>query len=260
MSVVIRDRNRSCIPIRLVCLLWAVLAAALASAQQPYSGDGAVACLECHESDTVMGILDTPHADFDDPRTPASREQCESCHGPSATHMEFPMQVGNIVFTKHGKTSIAQRNQTCLECHNTGEQAHWDEGAHGKEIACASCHVMHKPSDPSLVKAGQAQRCGKCHDDILEKAPAPAPHPLTGADAISCTECHNPHGPTTLTSCNGCHRQDSTALARQSPKARGYHERAVSQKIDCTACHKGFVHAMPQVTFSEAPAGQESGQ
>ena len=101
-----------------------------ASAQQAPSGEGAAACLVCHESEKVMGIVDTPHANFDDPRSPASRQQCESCHGPSATHMEFPMQVGNIVFTKHGKTTIADRNKACLACHNRGAQAHWNDGPH----------------------------------------------------------------------------------------------------------------------------------
>ncbi|MBW2426904.1 MAG: cytochrome c3 family protein [Deltaproteobacteria bacterium] len=261
MTSLTRGRSPQLSPFAWTILLCAlstlctVLPSTRASSQQPYSGEGAAACLECHESATVMGIRDTPHADFDDPRSPAARQQCESCHGPSKIHMEFPMQVGNIVFTKHGKTPIAERNQICLECHNQDQQAHWNEGSHGKEIACASCHVMHQPTDPSLVKAGQAQRCGECHADILEKAPDPAPHRLTGPNAMACTECHNPHGPTTLASCNGCHRQDAAALARQTPKARGYHERAVSQKIDCIACHKGFVHAMPQVSFDESPSG-----
>ena len=46
-----------------------------------------------------MELVKTPHANFEDPRSPASREQCESCHGPSGTHVDFPMQVGNIRFT-----------------------------------------------------------------------------------------------------------------------------------------------------------------
>jgi predicted CXXCH cytochrome family protein len=244
-----RDRSRTARGISLALgAIGALLSVATsATAQQPqtYSGEGAQACLECHESDSVMGIRETPHADFEDPRSPAAREQCESCHGPSATHMEFPMQVGNIVFTKHAKTPIAERNDACLVCHEDGAQAHWKDGAHGQELACASCHVMHKPSDPTLVTSRQAQRCGECHKDILETAPAAAPHPLVGAKAIYCTQCHNPHGPTSLTSCNECHEQDATTLARQRPKAQEYHQRAIARKIDCTACHKGFVHAMP---------------
>jgi nitrate/TMAO reductase-like tetraheme cytochrome c subunit len=239
-------------------LLLSVLFVVPASAQQEYSGEGAAACLECHESERVMGIRDTPHANFDDPKSPASREQCESCHGPSATHMQFPMQVGNIVFTQHGKTPIHDRNQVCLECHNEGEQAHWNEGAHGKELSCATCHIMHKPADPSLVQKNQARDCGECHTDILETAPDATTHPLTGENAMYCTECHNPHGPTNLKSCISCHTQDPPTLAKQSPKAQEYHGRAVSQKIDCTDCHKGFVHAMEPITLGPPPSEREN--
>ena len=106
----LRWGSRTLLESALLSALFLGLLAASASAQQPYAGGGAAECLECHENENVMGILETPHADFDVPRSPASGKQCESCHGPSATHMQFPMQVGNIMFTKHGKTSIAQRN------------------------------------------------------------------------------------------------------------------------------------------------------
>jgi predicted CXXCH cytochrome family protein len=227
-----------------------VLLAADAAAEQPASGEGAAACLACHESQKVMGIIDTPHANFDDPRTPAAREQCESCHGPSATHMQFPMHAGNIVFTRHGKTPVAKRNQACLACHEEGSPAHWEEGPHGATLACDSCHEVHQRKDPTLDEAKQAARCGSCHDQILTTAPAAAPHPLAGENAMRCTQCHDPHGPTSLASCSSCHLQDASARARQTDKAREYHERAFAQSIACTACHKGFVHAMPQ--FSRA--------
>jgi nitrate/TMAO reductase-like tetraheme cytochrome c subunit len=227
----------------------AALVLTTASAQQPFSHEGALACLQCHESDKVMGIADTPHADFDNPRSPASsHEQCESCHGPSATHMQFPMQVGNIVFTKHAKTPLAERNQACLQCHEDGEQAHWSEGVHGRKLSCPSCHVIHQPNDPTLAIEGQAQRCGECHEPILTTAPTNAPHPISGEEALSCTQCHNPHGKTSLATCVGCHAQDQQTLARQTPKARDYHERAVSREIPCTSCHKAIVHAMPQIS------------
>ena len=136
--------------------------------QAAKEGLGAAVCLTCHENDKVMGILETPHADVEDLDTPAAKERCESCHGPSATHMEFPMQVGNIVFTKHGKTPIRDRNGSCLACHEKGAREHWDEGAHGEELACNSCHVIHRPKDPTLAKTGQAERCGRvAPEDVL---------------------------------------------------------------------------------------------
>ncbi len=236
-------------------MMWAiallVLTSGAAIGQTMDKLTGAAACLECHESDKIMGILKTPHADFKDPRSPAARDQCESCHGPSATHMKFPMQVGNIVFTKHGKTPIGVRNRACLECHNKGDQAHWNEGAHAKELSCASCHVMHKPQDPMVGSVDRTADCVSCHETVLESAPAPSSHPLTGPKAIVCTECHSPHGPTSLTTCITCHAQDPETFAKQSAKARDYHGRASSKEIECTACHKGFVHSMPPITLAE---------
>lgn len=220
--------------------------------EQPYSGEGFEACLKCHESEKIVGIKQTAHADFDDPRSPAAKEQCESCHGPSAIHMEFPMQVGNIVFTKHGKTPVSARNRQCLSCHDKGDRAHWNEGAHGRELACNNCHTIHKPKDPMLQTAGQVERCAdSCHEKILETAPANASHRFSGKDAMYCTQCHNPHGPTSLTACAECHEQDEAAFAKQTPRARGYHERAIEKGIECTECHKGFVHALPVITQVE---------
>jgi len=223
--------------------------AAIAQPDQPASGEGAVVCLKCHENPVILEIVKTPHANFKDARSPASREQCESCHGPSGTHVNFPMQVGNIRFTKHGKTSVAERNATCLECHNKESTAHWNEGAHGAKLQCGNCHLIHKTTEPKPVaEVAQLARCNQCHEAILPTAPAKSDHPLEGDRAISCMQCHNPHGPTTLTPCVECHKQDAPTLVRQTPKAQGYHARAIQEGIACTDCHKGFVHQMPEIS------------
>ena len=115
-------------------IVWLFATAASGQTAQPPSGEGAALCLGCHERPGIMEILETPHADLDNPHTPASNEECESCHGPSGTHVNFPMQVGNIRFTKHAKTPVSERNATCLGCHDEGEQAHWATGAHGESL------------------------------------------------------------------------------------------------------------------------------
>jgi len=227
---------------------------AMSQTDQPASGEGALVCLKCHESPGVMEIIKTPHANRNDPLSPASTDQCESCHGPSGTHVNFPMQVGNIRFTKHGKTSIAERNAACLDCHKNGAATHWDQGAHGQKLQCGDCHTIHKHEDPARDRAEQAKSCGQCHKTILSSAPASSAHPLTGERAMICTKCHDPHGPTSLAACTDCHLQDAPTLARESPKAQDYHARATLEKIDCTACHKGFVHALPLIRHEGASA------
>jgi predicted CXXCH cytochrome family protein len=244
----------------LVFLALALLPCGQAAADaQPYSNAGAKPCLECHESKAIMGIVKTPHANFDDPDSPASQKQCESCHGASATHMDFPMQVGNTRFGSKSKTSVEAKNQTCLTCHQEGAREGWKLGPHGLEdLACASCHSIHQSKDPILSRPAQAARCtDSCHGAIASSPPADAPHKV-GMDDLTCTSCHNPHGPIDLSTCLTCHPLDAADLATQSPKTRGYHERSIAKNVACTSCHKGIVHAMPKVG-STAPHGLEAG-
>ena len=146
--------------LRSVLLLVPTLFGLSATAQHEFSKEGARACLECHESEKVMGIIETPHANFENPDTPAAREQCESCHGPSARHMQFPMQVGNIRFSKHDRsTPVAQRNAACMQCHGTKIELDetnrptpetWPNNGMGNIYpdggtgSCTACHSRHK--------------------------------------------------------------------------------------------------------------------
>ena len=224
---------------------------------QAFSQGGAKACLKCHESEKIMGILDTPHANPDDPKTPAAEHQCESCHGPSATHMNFPLQVGNIRFSKHdASTDTKARDEACLNCHKTGQQANWKMGPHGFEnVACVDCHSLHKSRDPALSSQLQTQQCTEaCHKPIISTAPEKSAHPLLGDKRMLCTTCHNPHGPLELSMCSSCHTQSQESFAKQTPKARGYHQRALSEGIACTDCHKAFVHAAPEIVLGNREA------
>lgn len=232
--------------------LFAAVVAGPASAQQEFALEGALACLKCHESEKIMGILETAHANFDNPDTPAStEEQCEACHGPSATHMQFPMQVGNIHFSAESKAPNAEQNKTCLACHGTREQHEdWSAGPHGFDsTSCADCHSLHKARDPALSASQQTARCTEsCHVEIVKSAPANSPHPFGGGEngSILCTACHSPHGPSDFSACLACHPQGPADLARQLDRTRGYHQRAQQRSIPCTSCHKGVAHALPE--------------
>ncbi len=221
------------------------------AASQKYSNGGEAPCLECHESEKILGILKTPHANRDDADAPMARQQCESCHGASATHIEFPMQVGNTRFGRESKTPAKEQNAACLECHEEGARANWKMGPHGMEdTPCGSCHSIHRAKDPILDRAAQAASCTEsCHSAITTSTPPDAPHKV-GMDGLTCTDCHNPHGPLDLTSCLTCHPQAPEDLAKEPPKARGYHERAIAKKVECTSCHKGIVHDMPTIDLS----------
>ena len=124
---------------------------------------------------------------------------------------------------------------------------------HAERVSCASCHKIHRPEDPALLRQNAPHECGTCHTDVLTGAPSNSPHPLQGDGAVYCTQCHDPHGPLDLVqACGSCHAQDAATLAAQPPQARSYHERALVASIPCTSCHKGFVHEMPEISL-EAP-------
>lgn len=242
-----------------MAVLWAGSALAL---EQDFSEEGATACLECHESEKTMGIMETPHFKSDDPNTPAAREECESCHGPSATHMTFPMHVGNIRFGTKKKTPHAEQATSCLECHGDGARENWKAGPHGfEDLSCADCHNIHETKDPILAKDAQNTKCTEaCHQEIIAKAPENSPHPFDNKE-ITCMSCHNPHGPLDMGPCIECHSMEPAELAKAKPKAREYHQRALDKDIGCTDCHKGTAHrikALEEITSAAAEAALEA--
>ena len=144
-----------CRGVTLVCAL--LLLGLSARAQHEYANEGAQACLACHESERIMGIRETPHADFDNPRSPAARQQCESCHGPSARHMQFPMHVGNIRFSTHDASApVDPRNATCMKCHGTSEHHEaWENSPHGFEGIALEAPTRNLGPEAALIGAGK---------------------------------------------------------------------------------------------------------
>jgi nitrate/TMAO reductase-like tetraheme cytochrome c subunit len=243
------------------------LAIASAAAAQPkleYSEERGVACLDCHETDQVMGILGTAHANFDDPRTPAAQRQCQSCHGPSKEHMQFPMQVKNVHF---GTTSTAKpevQNQACLACHKNGK-AGWKASAHGfEQLVCSTCHGMHTPKKVVPKRSTVSKGCGMagCHENRAAKsASAESLHPsfvqLEGKGAMICSDCHDPHAPLNSERCVDCHKQAPGVLAKQSEKAQRFHAVAAANETECMRCHRGIFHPLPADVLEAARREQQ---
>lgn len=229
-----------------------------------YAEDGGKACVECHDTPSVMGILGTAHANFDDPRSPAAQKQCQSCHGPSAVHMKFPIQVANVHFGTKSGAAPADQNLMCMQCHENGKTVDWHVSAHGFEnVLCSSCHGMHDPAKVLPARAELSAGCTEtCHTDLMESsAPEDFSHAtgraLDGQGELTCAGCHDPHGPLSSERCGDCHASTPEALAAQSPKARRYHEVATAKGTDCMRCHKGIAHPLPPLALEEAARAAE---
>jgi len=239
--------------------VWVPSAEATA-AVQAYTEEGAQACLDCHETEYVMGILETAHGKVEDPKTPAATRECQSCHGPSAKHMTFPMQVENVYFGKKSTGDAISQNTMCLECHDNGRQENWKAGAHGFEnIVCSTCHSMHDPEKVMLAPADVEMTCDSsgCHDKMLKEAePVQFTHAigknLNGDGELTCSGCHNPHGPLESGRCLDCHAQTPEVLAKESEKAKRFHEVAVMKGTSCIRCHKGIAHPIRPLALEES--------
>jgi DmsE family decaheme c-type cytochrome len=199
------------------------VAAAVQQAQVPapvpYDAEGYVgekSCIECHDAQKGA-YYESVHSRATDPRTPAARKQCETCHGPTGQHADDPV----IYPIKNDFTKMAPAATTaiCTTCHNRGEHALWDGSQHeARGVTCTNCHSMHSPKseDAQLVKATQLQVCSTCHQDKVAKLQRSAHMPVREGK-LECTTCHNTHGSTNTKllragdsvgeACTSCHAE-----------------------------------------------------
>lgn len=161
---------------------------------------GANQCMSCHREGrdkaahevflTPMGISDSPDSPFAD-----GRHDCETCHGPSASHRKKQEDGSRLSpdVTFDGKTPAVKQNEICLACHTGETRMHWAGSVHEEEdVACASCHEVHAARDPAMDKLAQQEKCFACHQRTRSETFRASSHPLRFGE-MSCSDCHNPH-------------------------------------------------------------------
>ncbi|HEX5214029.1 MAG TPA: DmsE family decaheme c-type cytochrome [Vicinamibacterales bacterium] len=235
---------------------------------------GDAKCIDCHDQ-TIKGTL---HGRSADPRTPAAKQGCESCHGPGSKHAEDPTTVQ----VKNFKTLPAREvNATCTTCHNRGEHALWDGSQHeARNLSCVTCHSVHSPKSESgqLKTKTQPELCQTCHRDKVAKLDRSGHMPVREGK-MQCSTCHNTHGstntrllrkgdsPTEL--CTSCHADKrGPFLWEHAPSRDGCvtchdphgssNERMLVAKppILCQRCHVSTRH--PSVIYDQALVGAGS--
>ena len=154
---------------------------------------GSDACVLCH-TDQEASLKGTKHGQTANPRSPAAKLGCESCHGPGQAHVDDDAK-GKI--TKFKELKPAEVNRTCLTCHDRGTHAGWEGSTHeARNLSCATCHSVHKPASftHQLVKATETQLCATCHRTQVAKTERAVAHMPVREGKMACSSCHNPHG------------------------------------------------------------------
>jgi DmsE family decaheme c-type cytochrome len=233
---------------------------------------GNASCLGCHDAQN-KGYADHPHHQAADPRTPAAKQGCETCHGPGSKHADNPEEVSTVNNFK--KMSPAQITATCTTCHNRGEHALWQGSQHEKrDLTCTTCHSIHsaKSETANLREKTETQVCAKCHQDKAAKLDRSGHMPLREGK-MTCSTCHSPHGSTNVKNlrkgdsiaemCTSCHADKrGPYLWEHAPSRDGCvtchdphgssNERMLVTKTPmlCQRCHVGTRH--PSTIYDDA--------
>lgn len=154
---------------------------------------GTETCMECHEN-YYDSYLENRHGIAADPRTPAAKMGCESCHGPGSEHVDADGEGAIRSLRADSADGPAINNAACLSCHFDGGQAMWHGSAHeGRNLSCSDCHSTHKNLSNNLVFSTQEETCRQCHKDIRAQLMRHSRHPMREGK-MQCSNCHNSHG------------------------------------------------------------------
>ncbi len=212
-------------------------AAPVTSQQSGFVGEET--CLTCHE-DQKKGYHGSPHARTANPRTPAAKKGCESCHGPGQAHVDGG---GDKTKIKNPATmSLRDANAACLTCHNRTSHDNFAGGKHdSRNVGCVTCHSVHAPkSEKAQLKTETiSETCVTCHVKEVNKVHKSSHMPVgeINGNKMECTTCHNPHGSNNVKMLKeGTSITEACATCHAEKRGPFLWEHAVGRE-SCVTCH-----------------------
>lgn len=238
----------------LVLSLVLALAVCLAGAQQAAQKKAATTvgsdtCQACHE-DVSKAFQTNPHAAVEkDTRRGWQGKACESCHGAGSVHSESTDKKD--IFNP-GAAPAAQTDKLCLSCHlNAPTHVGRVQGGHARsQVSCTSCHSIHKAPGGELAPRRAVvvnQLCSGCHKQEWAAFQRPHAHKLPQG-AMSCVDCHNPHGTLLPRSINTVSANEPGCFQCHGDKRGPFaYEHAPMRLEGCVACHEPHGSANPRM-------------
>jgi DmsE family decaheme c-type cytochrome len=198
-------------------------------------------CVMCHE-DKAANLQGTPHVLPGKDRTSGSRVKvfCQDCHINPDKHLQDPSVE---TASKAGDMPAEQMLAVCSVCHSS---RHVTELAEGNPhltggMTCASCHKVHRPNEPKLLKKPSVELCLECHRSVSESFTLPSHHPVKEG-TFKCVDCHrvlsafdSPFSVEgTRPICLDCH----TEYDGPFPYEHGAMNDYVMEEHGCSTCHE----------------------
>ena len=223
-------------------------------AQTPPAGNpaptyvGSDACQMCHE-DIYKAFQKNPHIAVEkDKKRGFETRACESCHGPGSKHAESTSAAD---IRNPAKLPVADADRGCLSCHlNQPTQVGRIQSSHARnQVSCVTCHAIHKSAEELVPRRRAAinTECANCHLAAWASFQRPYRHKLPEG-AMSCVDCHNPHGSERPRSIRTVSANEPGCLNCHGDKRGPFvFEHAPVRLEGCSTCHEPHGSSNPRM-------------
>ena len=210
---------------------------------------GTAACEECHD-DLGKNFGKSAHRVIGNDSISKKWEgqACESCHGPGSKHAESTSPDDIVNPDKLGAVAA---DKVCLTCHSNQELHVQQIGsAHEKNnVSCVQCHSVHKGPEALRPRkyADLNALCATCHVTPMASFHQPYGHRIT-QNAMSCVDCHNPHGSILPSSLQTVMANDVVCVkCHNNLRGPFVYQHAGVKLAGCMGCHQPHGSSNPKM-------------